>query len=342
MSSDPNLMDDPFGYRDDVLDALVNPGFDSPAGSDTHSAAAFSLCLALGRCRLFDVSLDDSIDGSLPQDVARAAAERFLQHLQGWNADAVALADHWDAAVDAVEAEDLCGGILSARMDAWAIWIALDESYRDWLESADNDDEAFVHTLEEIAVPIRQFDLALQGHIDLLSTIADLHLLDNWREEIASELQSCLPWWLDGSLEDVHEQHSRTLEQGLPDEDTWRQLSESLSVTSLPQRTWRFQLSDELQLAAAGPAESKIVLETEGRELWIIRHGQPDLLCLQLMADPEVRVDEILIDGKPLELVEDWDDEQEAVFRRQDVMPALQAGCKIELRVREAGGGKSV
>ena len=41
----------------------------------------------------------------------------------------------------------------------------------------------------------------------------------------------------------------------------------------------------------------------------------------------------INLEHSQLELVEDWDDEQEAVFRRQDVMPALQAGCKIELRV---------
>lgn len=185
--------------------ALVDPALARlVAGDATPEAdtAAYRAAAALGRARLFAVSLGEW-DGVLAPPLARAAARRLTLILRHLRTQADALPRLWDDASDDVEAREKCLSLLEARMDVWAVCVALDEAQLDALvHSRDGREElaAYYHQAQGELAPT---DEALTRQPELLSVAAGTELLANWRRLIAEEYRIALPWWLDGSLEET-------------------------------------------------------------------------------------------------------------------------------------------
>jgi SNF2 family DNA or RNA helicase len=213
------LPPDPLGWRLEVQEALAQPdlaAFDR--GEDTAAArrAAYRLAAALGHCRLFGVDLGE-LDGSLDVAVGLGAAVQWEEYLRDWVEDAECLGRRWEQASEEIEALDFTLDLLIARMEAWAVFVAIDEAYQSCLETADPKRVPFATVLDESFVALDRFDKSLQEQADLLALAADTRLLENWRQALAPEYRTALPWWLDGSLE---ADAAHLAEQGL----TWQPL----------------------------------------------------------------------------------------------------------------------
>ncbi len=195
---------DPPRWRIEVQEALSQPAlaaFDAGAaeGPDARRAA-YRLAVALGHCRLFGIDLGAE-DGTLSAAVALAAAEQLIAYLGEWEEDARRLPSRWERAAELVESADCVLDLLVARMEAWAAFLAIDEGYRDCLESVASQEARFAAVLDGIFPALGRLDAAMHEHLDLFSLAADTQLLENWRNLLAPEFRAGLPWWLDGTLE---------------------------------------------------------------------------------------------------------------------------------------------
>ncbi len=187
--------------------ALVDPALARCAKGDADPAAegaAYRAAVAWGRSQLFGVKLGDW-DGVLESLLARAAARRLTWCLEHLKLRAAKLAEFWNRADTDIEAREESLSLLESRMDAWAVFVALDEAQLD----------ALTHTLPgraELSAECRQAqdalaqtDAALREQADFLSVAAGTQLLDNWRRLLVEPYRLSSPWWLDGSLERVAE-----------------------------------------------------------------------------------------------------------------------------------------
>jgi Type III restriction enzyme, res subunit len=193
------------GIETEWRHALVDPALARCAEGDLAPAAewaAYRAAVAWGRSRLFGVALGDW-DGVLALPLARAAARRLAEGLRRLRERADTLPACWEKADDDIEGREECLALLEGRMEAWAAFVALDEVQLD----------ALVNSLagrSELAAECRQAqgelapaDEALLRHKDFLSVAAGTELLANWRRLLVEPYRLSLPWWLDGSLEEV-------------------------------------------------------------------------------------------------------------------------------------------
>ncbi|HBO44521.1 MAG TPA: hypothetical protein DD670_11420, partial [Planctomycetaceae bacterium] len=206
---------DPLGYIEDLRAAHEDPAlaeFDKTGERSAEAAcAAFCLARALGYCRLFGVEAGE-LDGILPANEAIAAAEELRRFLDLCIEDAKQLPGRWDEAPAQVE-EALCADLLEARMDVWAVGVALGESLEDCVVSVEPEAEELGNAVEQTLVLRDTFDeiLRLPEQMVLLSVLVTIPLLENWRAILAPEFQDCIPWWLDGTLEGIEENINRKL-----------------------------------------------------------------------------------------------------------------------------------
>jgi hypothetical protein len=219
MKSDLSMFaDDPFGYRDDLRDALSDPELSEPAPAGDR--AAYRVARALGRCRLFGVAPGDDLDGVLPAPLAAAAAAELTRLLTTWADEARRLGERWDAAIDPSEADNLCAGLLGARMSAWAVGVALEEAYLDCAEE-DPARAALAAAIDGMQDALDRFDEGLEGHTDVLATVAGTKLLEGWRTQLAPAFREDLPWWLDGRLEEAAQACDAGAARTLPGPALW-------------------------------------------------------------------------------------------------------------------------
>jgi hypothetical protein len=163
----------------------------------------YQLAVALGRCRLFGVEPGEGLLTTLPPHLALAAAAELTRLLGGWADLADRLEEAWLAAVDPAEADNLCGGLLAVRMNVWAADTAIDEAHQDALVKVDPRAAALGAAIDRVQQARDVFDQKLTAQMDILSTAAGTHLLENWRALLADLYKEDLPWWLDGRLEEV-------------------------------------------------------------------------------------------------------------------------------------------
>ncbi len=202
------------GIRTEWRHALVDPALLRCVQGETASeaeGAAYRAAVALGRSRLFGVPLEDW-DGVLAVPIAQAAARRLSQCLHRLRERADCLPTLWDQAENDVEAREECLGLLEGRMEAWAVFVALDEAQLDALVHSLPGRERLAADYEQAQLELPPADEALLRHQDLLSVAAGTELLSNWRRLLAEPFRLSLPWWLDGTLEETAER----LWNGLP------------------------------------------------------------------------------------------------------------------------------
>jgi CRISPR-associated endonuclease/helicase Cas3 len=104
-----------------------------------------------------------------------------------------------------VEENELCFGLLEARMQAWGVYIAIDEAYQVSVEDRSAEKDELGRALDEVLDRMAEFDRELQARTDLLARIARYPLLENWRGSLGADYREVLPWWLDGRLEEEAE-----------------------------------------------------------------------------------------------------------------------------------------
>ncbi len=230
---------DPVGCVDELREAFAHPSlseFETTAEPSADAAyAAFCLARALGYCRLYGVAAGE-LDGTLPAAEARAAAEHLVGYLASAIRDADELPTRWDDA-EQLEGDDLCAELLEARMDAWAVGIALGEALEDATAEAEPEAEALGLAVDRVLEAAQAFDEASRrpDQAALLSTLVHTELLNNWRALLTEEFQSPMPWWLDGSLEEVDRRIEAIGRKAMPGMEAWGRLREA-SRRHLPRR----------------------------------------------------------------------------------------------------------
>lgn len=217
---------DPLGLRLKLEFALRQPElgvFDS-AGEVGEAArkAAYRVAIALGDCRLFDIDAGTH-DGTLSPAMASAAAQESQRLLAEWRTVAGRLGETFDLADEPIEAEGLCCDMLACRMQAWAVFEALRESF---LAAAHDRDACAAEVTRQVGAvsdAIEAFDAALLREESLLSVATGTELLNNWRARLAEKYKADLPWWLDGRLETAAERSWDETLCSQPGERAWRE-----------------------------------------------------------------------------------------------------------------------
>jgi hypothetical protein len=194
---------DPHGRRAELLRARAQPELaDVSLDTEPVRRAAYWLAVVLGNCRLRDLDLGEE-DGSLLVPTALAAGRRLGALLPSWSDEAWRLEERLDKVDCAVEADDLCFDLLEARMEAWAAFIAIDETYQAYLLARAPQQREFGHLIDQLLDRIEELDRKMQGQLDLLSLVAHYPLLDNWKRSLGPTYSQILPWRLDGRLQEA-------------------------------------------------------------------------------------------------------------------------------------------
>jgi hypothetical protein len=163
------------------------------------SAAAYRSAIALGRCRLLGSARVDLAELTLAPAVGISAAQELELRLRRWARRAKSLPSEMRGAT-APRASDLCMGILEARLEAWAAYLAIDESYSAALDRADASTDAFSQAIDAALDGLAAFDDAIQFAEPLVASVATApgsRLLDNWKKLLAAPYRQSPPWWLD-------------------------------------------------------------------------------------------------------------------------------------------------
>jgi hypothetical protein len=251
------------GIENEWRHALVDPALARLAAGDASPAAeatAYRAASALGRARLFAVALGDW-DGVLNPTLARAAARHLTLVLQRLRARADALPKFWDEAGDDVEAREKCLSLLEARMEAWAVCVALDEAQLDALVHSRDGRDELVTDYRQAQGELAPTDEALVRQTDFLSIAAGTELLGNWRRLLDEQYRIALPWWLDGSLEETATRLWKQLPAGRIssqlDDHPMQNLEPSMSlVTALDEYQLPFAQDSRRALRLLAPAGS--------------------------------------------------------------------------------------
>ncbi len=219
-----------FALLDEKLTRCFQGQFDGPS-----EGAAYRAAVALGRSRLFGVALGE-LDGVLAVPVAQAAARGLAESLRPLRRRADDLPAFWDKAEDDIEAREECLSLLEGRMAVWSAFVALDESQVDALADSLPGHAELATECTEAQFELAPTDDALLRQNDFLSVAAGTELLANWRRLLVEPYRLSLPWWLDGSLEEIAER----LWHGLPPRPN---PPEKLSISPSSTRAkWKFEL----------------------------------------------------------------------------------------------------
>lgn len=196
--------------------ALRDPALAESFQSEVRAALPFSsekrraaLCLAaaIGDCRLHSVTLPKNREGVLPETIALEAAG-------GLEEMAVMLYENAEEIGDAADQEESpqmeiqLQDILQSRMTCWAALLALNEANWEYdtstLNQAVGRAQEAINRVDEL--------LTTPSNLVVLSIVTATPALDNMRRSLAADFQDCLPWWLDGTLEETHEELRRICE----------------------------------------------------------------------------------------------------------------------------------
>lgn len=177
---------------------------DGDGTSDDPEAlrSAYQAAACMGRCRLFGVDAGE-LDGTLPTGLALAASVQWSAYLGEWIEAAGRLPRAWSETAEEVEALDRAVDLLTARTESWAVFLAVDEAYQDSVELASPAGPRLGPALRFALDSLDRFDGVLRDNAAYLAPVAGTELLNNLRSLLAPGYGRTLPWWLDGSLEDL-------------------------------------------------------------------------------------------------------------------------------------------
>lgn len=242
-----------------------------------HQASALRAAIALGYCRLFGADLGDA-DGALPLPIAKAATSALHDLIDDTVKRAETLAHDWDSTDEPIERDELCIRLLQDRMDIHAAYIALDEA---WLEAYGEQEiswQEYDRALQALTERVERLDAALQQpeNLEILSTVAHLPLIENWRILLAGDHQVLMPWWLSGLLSEVAQVSAREALKRMPSAEIWRTVARA--VTEKEQRklvTLKLLLWTALHVrAAAAPAGRPVIIR------WVSPDHEYEALCV--------------------------------------------------------------
>lgn len=171
-------------------------GFGEKAALD----AALFFAQTLGYCRLWGVILGD-LDGSIPASILPMICESMTNRVNSVNLSLESYEQDMEFSRTVEETELFSCTILRQRMDAWAMWIAIDERIQ-MLVGESEVSGAVSRSSLDIAVErlldsVEQWDYDLKARADLLVTAVDTFLLENWRSALSESYSRVIPWWLD-------------------------------------------------------------------------------------------------------------------------------------------------
>jgi len=172
---------------------------DRPAAESSADGAAYRSAVALGRCRLLGSARADLAELTLAPAVGISAAQELALRVKRLARQAKSLPADLRG-VTSPRASDLCMGILEARLEAWAAYLAIDESYSAAVDGADASTETFSQAIDAALDGLAAFDDAIQFAEPLVASIASApgsRLLDNWKKLLAAPYRQSPPWWLD-------------------------------------------------------------------------------------------------------------------------------------------------
>ena len=326
---------DPFGYRDELREAMAAPELDAfdqgvAPGPDVHGAA-YRVARALGYCRLCGIEPGEDLDCTLTAAVAMAAAAHLAELLESAAGDARQLGPRWDDAGTQFEIDALCADVIEMEMDSWAALVAIEEAYSDCIEADEPAEAEFRPMLSLLMDRIDAFDAAARAEAELLSTLAATPLLENWRGMLSEEYSRSLPWWLDGTLErvaQVVEREARAsardwLPRLAPEQPLAGKAAKVwASEQAYPYRPDRLPLPTELALGRADPSKASGPEQAETASItaaidwsWTSPDGR---FLAQLMLLAGMRLGA----SHPLTVT----------FHRADDSPATElAGCRVRL-----------
>ncbi len=166
-------------------------------GDAQSGAAALQLACAVGRCKVYGVTLPEDLDGDLPPDVALAACQYGQEVAERMAERSRALPDLWDEAPSGV-AEDLCLELLEVRHDLWCAGVAILDTYGRTLDEQRDIADRLNEAVDAFQEALARWDEALQAAetLDILATVSDSPLLENWRALLAEPYRAIPPWWL--------------------------------------------------------------------------------------------------------------------------------------------------
>lgn len=190
----------------DVREAiLTHQGVDLDSIDSQQSA--WTLVVAMGRCKLFGIPLPQ--DCILPQEALVQIGTKALlfakEHLAELARQAENLDEQWSER-SSFEKDDLCCSLLEARMNVHGASMFIHEI---WQEAIGMNPlpEKFLSLDFQESEWIDNLDEKMQEEVETLSTIVDLPMLENWRKRmVGGEFEGLFPWWLDGTLEKVAEE----------------------------------------------------------------------------------------------------------------------------------------
>lgn len=239
---------DPLGYIDDVRQAVNSPILKSLFLSQSclprenasalegnietdwpraeHLTIGFpelrndaaKLVSSVGFCRLYGIEVPHEysllIDQSWPREILVVAVDEAIRLLQFATKNASTLPQDFDEA-EALEDRDYCTSMLFFMMKAWAMFVAIDEQYQFHLSTANDLSSHFSKLMDDLFTAQDAFDAEIQKEeqMSLLSVATELPLLDNWRNMLAKPYLELLPWWLDGTLEEIAEKTKELIDE---------------------------------------------------------------------------------------------------------------------------------
>jgi hypothetical protein len=164
----------------------------------SSSGAAYRSAIALGRCRLLGTAAADLAELRLSPSFGISAAEELAGKLAQWARQAKSLPADVRGATGP-RASDLCMGLLEARLEAWAAYLAIDESYSAAVDRTDALAERFSLAIDAALDGLAAFDDSIQWAEPLLASVVTgpgSCLLSNWKKLLADPYRQSLPWWL--------------------------------------------------------------------------------------------------------------------------------------------------
>jgi hypothetical protein len=173
------------------------------AGGSLHEMLYFYLAVALGRCRLFGVALAGIDDFTLTAAAASLAAKGAIEVIGSELESAATLPARLSSGRTYGE-RDYVLERLEARMDLWAVGVALDEAEEAATQAGQSEERVGLsRAMRAVRSLTGRVDGNLQHHVKLLRSAAGTHLLTNWRRLLArgyGEAWGAGPWWLDGLI----------------------------------------------------------------------------------------------------------------------------------------------
>jgi hypothetical protein len=242
-----------------------------------HQASALRAAIALGYCRLFGADLGDE-DGALPLPIAKAAMTALHALIDDAAKRAQTLAHNWDSTDEPMERDELCVRLLLDRMDIHAAYIAVDEALLEAYGDQEISWQEYDSSLQALTEKVEQLDAALQQseNLEILSTVAHLPLIENWRILLTEDHQALMPWWLSGLLSEVAQVSMHEALKRMPSAGIWQTVARA--VTDKEERqlaALKLLLLMTLRArVAAAPAGQPVIVR------WVSPDGQYEAHCV--------------------------------------------------------------